>query len=95
LAEKAQQTIDAFVTASAVLEDHQNSLNDARRASADEKAAIKNYLEAHATAMSLDLPASEILAGAGVRKVQGTSSFATRELKRVLQLTHSNARKAA
>jgi hypothetical protein len=94
LAALAEQPVNAFIKAAGVLEQHRNAQQEARRATVEDKASITAYLESHT--ISNDLSAADILAGAGVDKKQGTSSFATRELKRQLALTHaSTVRKAA
>jgi hypothetical protein len=87
MAAKAKASVDTFMTVSAVLEEHEANLSNARCAQEGERTAIKNYLESMNGKLTDDLPASEILAAAGVRKCLGTSSFASRELKRVLRLT--------
>lgn len=90
LADKAGQSIDAYITAIAVQEQHDKELSEQRRASADEKTKISQYLDSLSN-VNREMSAADIVAAAGVRKVQGTKSFATRELKRVLQLTHKKA----
>lgn len=89
LSEKAGLPIDKFIKAATVLRERELFEQSNRRSTDDEKAAIMKYLGDLNGSISPDLPVGDILAGAGVRKVQGTMSFASRELKRVLQITHS------
>jgi hypothetical protein len=93
LAEKAKQPIEVFVRTAQVLEEHEAKAQSERRATPEEKATIAKYLDELAAngPVTSDIPTMDILAAAGVRKAQGTTSCVTRELKRVLLLTDRNA----
>lgn len=88
LAKKAELPMDKFVRTLAVLDEHEMEQQTERRANPEEKEAITKALTELNGELSSDLPVSEILARAGVRKAQGTASFAKREVKRMLEITH-------
>ena len=89
---EAKQPIDQFVRTAQILEAHALKQQGLRRATPEEKETLAKYLEGLAAGghLSSDLPSVDVLEGAGVRKVQGTTSYATRELKRILLIANSN-----
>lgn len=89
LSEEAGLPVDKFIKAATVIRKRELDEQSLRRSTDEEKAAITKQLDALNGNLSADVTIDDILIGAGVRKVQGTKSFASRELKRVLQLTHS------
>lgn len=88
LAEQAGLPLDKFVKVLTVLNSHQLAEQSERRANPEEKEAISKAIAALNGELSADLPVSDILAKAGVRKAQGTAGFAKREVKRMLEITH-------
>jgi hypothetical protein len=95
LAKEADLPIEKFVKASAVLENDQLRKEAGRRATLEEKEAISRYLSGMGPAAGdQQLTADDICAAAGVRRVQGTSGYATREFRRLL-LTSQPTKKAA
>jgi hypothetical protein len=83
LAEKAGLPMDKFVRTLAVLDEHEMAQQSERRANPEEKEAITKILAGLDGELTPDIAVSDILARAGVRKAQGTTSFAKREVKRL------------
>lgn len=83
-ADEAGLNPEKYMKAVAVRQAHQVAEETARRASEDDKEKIKAELTRRDGELTIDTPISEILAMAGVRKVQGTSSFTRQEVRRLL-----------
>lgn len=84
VAKEAGLPLDKLVHVLSVLDARQTAEQNERRAMPAEKEAIAKALGDLNGAITPDLPISEILARAGVRKAQGTSAYAKRELKNAL-----------
>lgn len=84
LATKAKLSTDQFINAATVLNERQTELDNSRRASPDDKAAIDAYLAQVNGELNSDMPIGDILASAGVSKKQGTSNYARAQVKKLL-----------
>ena len=88
LAKKADLPFDKYIKALSVTQEHEEALQNERRACPAEKEAIAKTLAELNGQLSPDLPVGEILSRAGVRRAQGTVSFVKREVRRLLEITH-------
>jgi hypothetical protein len=84
LAEEASLPIEKYIKAAAVTEKYNLQQAEARQATEAEKEMIMQALQSLNGHISEDLPPSEIIASAGVRKIQGTMSYARYQIKQLL-----------
>jgi hypothetical protein len=91
MAEKAKTPLDQYVRVAQTLEEHQNKLNTERRSDPQSKQAISKYLNSLDGELNSELSRQEVCANAGVSFNQGNSSFARREIVRILRIRDARA----
>jgi hypothetical protein len=85
-AERAGQTIDKYMSSIAIYDEVIKNKHDARSATDEDREKIKQCLE-ELDGNIFDISVDDILTKSNVRRVQGTSAFASHHLK-VKRLTY-------